>query len=120
MGGSNEPDIIGSCMGGEFGECLSPDCCWGTGDDGKPKVATGVGFWAFEGCEGDQPLPTMWEDPLCVDSVMGAWKQIAQSAKPSIVAVRSTSASTSTAMTVSRLRLVATLASRPAWMRPKM
>merc|ERR1712061_617661 len=49
--------------------------CWGPG-----VVATGVGFWPFEGCAAEQPLPTMWEDPLCIDSVMGHWKQTAAAA----------------------------------------
>merc|ERR1719343_1100945 len=73
--GSNEPDIYGSCMGTSFGSCLDPSCCWGPG-----VVATGVGFWPFEGCQGQQPLPTMWEDPGCIDSVMGAWRQTAGAA----------------------------------------
>merc|ERR1719476_41031 len=79
--GSNEPDIVGSCMGGEFGSCLGPECCWGTNPDGTEKVATGVGFWAFDGCIGEQPLPHMWDDQLCVDSVIGQWKQTAAAAK---------------------------------------
>jgi len=74
--GSNEPDIVGSCMGSSFGTCLEPECCWGPG-----VVATGVGFWPFAGCDGSQPLPTMWEDPLCIDSVMGHWKQTAAAAR---------------------------------------
>jgi len=74
--GSNEPDIIGSCMGASFGDCLDPSCCWGPG-----VVATGVGFWPFAGCAADQPLPTMWEDPLCIDSVMGHWQQTAAAAR---------------------------------------
>merc|ERR1719510_2567997 len=74
--GSNEPDIIGSCMGDSFGDCLEPSCCWGPG-----VVATGVGFWPFAGCEKEQPLPTMWEDDLCIDSVMGHWQQTAAAAR---------------------------------------
>jgi len=74
--GSNEPDITGSCMGSSFGSCLDPSCCWGPG-----VVATGVGFWPFPGCSEDQPLPDMWEDPLCIDSVMGHWKQTAAAAR---------------------------------------
>lgn len=74
--GSNEPDITGSCMGGSFGECLDASCCWGPG-----VHATGVGFWPFPGCEGMQPLPEMWKDPLCVDSVMGHWRQTAAAAR---------------------------------------
>jgi len=73
--GSNEPDITGSCMGGSFGSCLDPSCCWGPG-----VVATGVGFWPFPGCAGEQPLPNMWDDPLCIDSVMGHWQQTAAAA----------------------------------------
>jgi len=74
--GSNEPDITGSCMGSAFGQCLKPTCCWQYGN-----IATGVGFWGFPGCSGDQPLSTMWEDPLCIDSVMGHWKQTAAAAR---------------------------------------
>jgi hypothetical protein len=75
--GSNEPDIVGSCMGGDrFGQCLEPSCCWGDG-----VHATGVGFWPFDGCDGTQPLPKMWEDPLCIDSVMGKWRQTAAAAR---------------------------------------
>jgi hypothetical protein len=75
--GSNEPDIVGSCMGGSrFGNCLDASCCWGDG-----VHATGVGFWPFDGCDGTQPLPKMWEDPLCIDSVMGKWRQTAAAAR---------------------------------------
>merc|ERR1712049_58605 len=74
--GSNEPDIYGSCMGSAFGECLLPTCCWQYGN-----IATGVGFWSLAGCEGLQPLPTMWEDPACIESVIGYWKMTAAAAK---------------------------------------
>lgn len=67
--GSNEPDITGSCMGDSFGSCLKPECC--------NTHATGVGFWPFPGCAGEQPLPNMWDDELCIDSVMGHWKATA-------------------------------------------
>mmetsp|Transcript_77083 Transcript_77083/g.160447 ORF Transcript_77083/g.160447 Transcript_77083/m.160447 type:complete len:482 (+) Transcript_77083:57-1502(+) len=98
--GSNEPDIYGSCMGNMFGECGKPcseasvkanDCpaaylesdvrahanaagecnCW------QYSHATGVGFWPLPGCNGEQPLPKMWDDPGCVEAVMGNWKQTA-------------------------------------------
>lgn len=74
--GSNEPDIYGSCMGAAFGECLLPTCCWQYGN-----IATGVGFWPVAGCDGDQPLPTMWEDPKCIDNVMGQWQMTAAAAR---------------------------------------
>jgi hypothetical protein len=74
--GSNEPDIYGSCMGDSFGSCLKPDCCWGEG-----VHATGVGFWAFDGCSKEQPLPTMWEEQNCIDSVMGYWQMTAAAAR---------------------------------------
>jgi len=100
--GSNEPDIIGSCMGDMFGECkkscspaavASGDCpaahlhgpqnhansqgecnCW------QFSHATGAGFWPVKGCSGDQPLPQMWEDPACIDTIMAGWKQTAATA----------------------------------------
>lgn len=74
--GSNEPDIVGSCMGSAFGQCLDGSCCWQYGN-----VATGVGFWDFDGCPGGQPLPNMWENELCVDAVMGKWQQTAAAAR---------------------------------------
>jgi len=48
---------------------------------GPGVVASGVGFWPFTGCAGEHPLPTMWEDPLCIDSVMGHWQQTARVAR---------------------------------------
>jgi len=102
--GMNEPDIYGSCMGNMFGECTAPcddaavaanDCpaasltsttrahangrgecnCW------QYAHATGVGFWPYQGCSSAQPLPKLWDDAGCVDTVMTAWKQTAQIAQ---------------------------------------
>eukprot|EP00435_Cladocopium_sp_Y103_P057740 s491_g20.t1 len=97
--GTNEPDIYGSCMGNMFGKCRShcetpTDCpiarldlkaaaepnsrgecnCW------QYSHATGAGFWPLAGCSASQPLPKMWEDPGCVDTVMNNWKKTARSA----------------------------------------
>ena len=41
---------------------------------------TGAGFWPLAGCSASQPLPKMWEDPGCVNTVMSAWKKTASSA----------------------------------------
>lgn len=97
--GTNEPDIYGSCMGNMFGKCRShcetpTDCpvarldltaaaepnsrgecnCW------QYSHATGAGFWPLAGCSAAQPLPKMWEDPGCVDTVMNNWRKTARSA----------------------------------------
>lgn len=98
--GMNEPDISGSCMGNMFGSCTKScseasvaagDCpaavlgsdqpahanskgecnCW------QFSHATGVGFWPVQGCAGQQPLMTLFEDPVCTDVVMSSWKQTA-------------------------------------------
>lgn len=95
--GANEPDIIGSCMGDMMGKCLGPSTpgeaapvahlcgAKGTGspnpkghcDCWSDSHATGVGFWPVQGVGGYQPLPTCWNNPQCVDSIMGSWKQTA-------------------------------------------
>ena len=97
--GTNEPDIYGSCMGNMFGKCRShcetpTDCpvaslsattpaepnsrgecnCW------QYSHATGAGFWPLAGCSASQPLPKMWEDVGCVNTVMSNWKRTAGSA----------------------------------------
>jgi len=99
--GMNEPDIAGSCMGNMFGKCSTActdasvaagDCpaafldktlppalpnskgecnCW------QHSHATGVGFWPLDGCSAHQPLPKLWEDPACVDTVIAKWKETA-------------------------------------------
>lgn len=97
--GGNEPDIYGSCMGNMFATCTGPctgdevqsgNCpiahlagtvpakanpvghcdCW------TDSHATGVGFWSFDGCANNQPLPTLFTDgdENCIDSVINAWK----------------------------------------------
>lgn len=98
--GANEPDIIGSCMGDMMGKCLGPSTqgeaapvshlcgAKGTGipnpkghcDCWSDSHATGVGFWPVQGVGGYQPLPTCWNNPQCVDSIMGSWKQTASMA----------------------------------------
>lgn len=102
--GSNEPDIKGSCMGNMFGKCSAPctdaeassgDCPAANLDITLPPAqpnsaghcncwefshATGVGFWPLDGCDGPQPLPKMWDDPVCVTSVIAKWKLTAVSA----------------------------------------
>lgn len=97
--GMNEPDIYGSCMGNMFGRCGKPcseanaragNCppAYLYGGEGQPNsegecncwqysYATGVGFWGAAGCAADQPLPRLWEDAGCVDSIMSRWKQSA-------------------------------------------
>jgi len=97
--GMNEPDMVGSCMGNLFGKCLKPcsesavasgDCPaalpYGSGGDANSNgecncwqysYATGVGFWGQQGCAAEQPLPSLWQDGGCVDSVMNAWRQTA-------------------------------------------
>jgi len=100
--GMNEPDIRGSCMGNLFGKCgkscsnsavAANDCpvatLGGAGGEANSagecncwqySYATGVGFWPVQGCAVDQPLPTLWEDDGCVDTIMWAWKQTAATA----------------------------------------
>jgi len=101
--GADEPDIYGSCVGNMFGECSAP-CdldaiadgdCPAAHFDGEPihanakgqcdcwsfTYATGVGFWPFAGCDDPQPLPKMWSDPKCVDTVMRAWRETAKIAE---------------------------------------
>merc|ERR1719221_801393 len=52
------------------GECN----CW------QHSHATGVGFWPIEGCSWQQPLPTLWQDEACVNTVMESWRKTAASA----------------------------------------
>jgi len=102
--GMNEPDIRGSCMGNMFGKCSSPcdpasvaaDQCPAAhlditlppaspNDKGQCNCwqyshATGVGFWPLPGCAGEQPLPQLFQDPACVNTVMANWKITAQRA----------------------------------------
>lgn len=94
--GMNEPDISGSCMGNMFGKCTKAcsdgDCPAAYLDKTLPPAspnaqgecncwqyshATGVGFWPLSGCNGDQPLPRLWEDEACVETVMESWRQTA-------------------------------------------
>jgi hypothetical protein len=99
--GPNEPDIIGSCMGDMMGKCIGPcssseagDCPIahlngeeGTGtpnakrhcDCSSDSHATGVGFWPVGGISSPyQPLPTCWDNKVCIDSIMGSWQQTAK------------------------------------------
>merc|ERR1719203_2723425 len=102
--GSNEPDIAGSCMGNMFGKCTkacsdqavrSNDCPAAFLDNTLPPAepnangecncwqfshATGVGFWPFQGCDGNQPLVNLWQDSGCVSAVMESWRKTAASA----------------------------------------
>lgn len=46
----------------------------------KCTAATGAGFESIKGCQDHQPLPTLFQAPhdmQCIDTVMGAWKQMA-------------------------------------------
>jgi len=102
--GANEPDIYGSCMGSMMGSCTAPctqadynanDCpiavadstvtalpnsagrcnCW------EKSHATGVGFWPVDGVTSVyQPLPTCFDHPDCVASIMGSWRKTAANA----------------------------------------
>jgi len=102
--GANEPDIYGSCMGDMMGACTAPctsdevnahNCpvasldtsikaspnsaghcdCWSN------SHATGVGFWPVDGVTSAyQPLPTCFEHPDCVSSIMGSWRKTAANA----------------------------------------
>lgn len=91
--GSNEPDNYGICDGSPG--CTAP-CTKGEGDAGACPIAdpqnpapanaaghcdcwtkataSSAGFWAFDGCYGPQPLPTMWNDTVCAKQVMDEWK----------------------------------------------
>lgn len=94
--GSNEPDIIGSCIGDMMGSCTAPchsagcpvahlfgktprkanaqgECdCW------SDSYATGVGFWPVPGCTDWQPLPNLFVQPAtCLPTVMAQWKKTA-------------------------------------------
>jgi len=97
--GMNEPDMTGSCMGNLFGKCSKScsqdsvnrgDCpaafpygfegeanskgecnCW------QYSYASGVGFWDIDGCDTQQPLPTLFNDEKCVGKVIDMWKQTA-------------------------------------------
>jgi len=63
-------------LSGSWGEANSDgECnCW------QFSYATGVGFWPVAGCSEEQPLPKMWEEETCVDSVMSKWHQTAERA----------------------------------------
>jgi len=46
----------------------------------KCTAATGSGFNSIKGCQDHQPLPTLFQAPhdmQCIETVMGAWKQMA-------------------------------------------
>jgi len=102
--GANEPDIYGSCMGDMMGACTAPctsgevnagDCPVASLDASKraspnskghcdcwsKSHATGVGFWPVEGVTSAyQPLPTCFDHPDCVSSIMGSWRKTAANA----------------------------------------
>lgn len=91
--GANEPDMGGSCMGGMMGRCTEPctaadvnggDCptchldapqgsespnAHGRCDCWSASHATGSGFWPLDGCAGNQPMPHLFDDPHCVDTI---------------------------------------------------
>jgi len=97
--GMNEPDIIGSCMGNLFGKCVKPcsqaavetnNCpaAYPFGSEGEANsagecncwqhsYASGVGFWPVQGCSAEQPLPSLFDDAVCVDRIMDNWRQTA-------------------------------------------
>jgi hypothetical protein len=98
--GSNEPDIIGSCMGNMMGTCTG-SCTDAEVRSGCPVAdlhspipadplpnghcdcwskshATGMGFWPVAGCSAPQPLPGLWNDPTCVSVVMSELKKTAK------------------------------------------
>ena len=99
--GANEPDITGSCMGDMMGKCTAPcnshevaigDCpvahLFGVQGSASPNSAghcdcwsdshaTGVGYWPVPGVDNQQPLPTCWDNPQCVDAQISLWKETA-------------------------------------------
>jgi len=57
-------------MGNARGHC---DCS-------TDSSATGAGFWPVTGCSGAQPLPTLFENPQCLDVVAAQWRETAKTA----------------------------------------
>lgn len=104
--GTNEPDMYGSCSGNMMGKCVMPctddvkragNCPVarpsGTTDapgipfyecpkckgqcDCSHSSATSAGFWSVPGCSAVQPLPELWKDSECTNTVMNLWRKSA-------------------------------------------